>query len=234
MTDPAKIAWVTIEGSGRHNLLTVDAIRRLIAVVEALGHSSPSVVLLKGRGSFSAGADLAEISDMTSAEFTALLDLELNLCDLLEALPCPTVAVVEGLCQGSGAELALACDLRIAARSARFALPETAAGFPAPVHRLARAVPAAVAADIVFTGRRLDAVEGLRVGLYSRVVADDELGSDAGRLADRLAAARVGALRTTKDWLARAYAGESVQREELRAMSGSIFADWKASQARKA
>lgn len=224
--DSDEVAWLSIDGRGRHNLLDAAAIAELNETLDRLIVAPPRVVLVVGGTSFSAGADLAELGSMTPETFGAYLAAELDLFDKVERLPCPTVAVVSGRCQGSGAELALACDLRVAGTSATFSLPEVAAGFPAPVHRLARLLPAGLATELVYTGRRLSAREAADVHLFNQVVADDEL-LDAARLwGDRLAATAPAAMTTTKEWLARAYAGEPVSREEVERLSASIFSAW--------
>ncbi|SEG48183.1 short chain enoyl-CoA hydratase [Thermomonospora echinospora] len=221
------IAWVRIEGSGPHNLLDVGALSALTRKLAPFLDAPPAAVMLHGGESFSAGADLTELGRMTAEEFAGLLDAELDLYELVERLPCPTVAVIRKWCQGSAAELALACDMRIAGESARFCLPEVAAGFPAPVHRLAQLVLPGVATELVLTGRRMGAGEAAKAGLYTQVVPDAELDAAARRLAERLAGLpSPAAVATTKAWLRQARAGEPFDRADLRARATSIFSDW--------
>ena len=110
----------------------------------------------------------------------ALRGLIVELKETFEAIaniPAPTVAAIEGACTGGGLELALACDLRVAAKSAFMSLPETHVGLLPDVGgtvRLSRAIGRARATDIVLSGRRVTAPEALEWGLVNRVTADSE------------------------------------------------------------
>jgi enoyl-CoA hydratase len=118
-----------------------------------------------------------------------------------ELLPLPVIAAVNGHALGGGLELAMACDLRIAARSARFGQPEILLGnVPGwgGTQRLPRLVGVGRATELIFTGDQLSAEEAYRIGLVQRVVADDQVVSEALALAKRLAAHNVVALAGAK------------------------------------
>ena len=102
----------------------------------------------------------------------------------------PVIAAINGFCLGGGMELALACDLRIAAEGARFGQPDVTRGFfpgGGAAVRLPRAIPRALAMDMLLTGEPIDAATALRWGLVSRVVPDDELVTTALGLARKIA-----------------------------------------------
>jgi enoyl-CoA hydratase/carnithine racemase len=121
--------------------------------------------------------------------------------DAIEAFPTPVVAAVAGPALAGGAELALACDIRVASERAAFGFPEVALGiFPgagAPV-RLPRLLGAAVARDLLFTGRRVEANEAARLGLVHEVVAPEHLERSALDRAELIARQAPLAIRALK------------------------------------
>src|SRR5256886_13943821 len=111
--------------------------------------------------------------------------------DAVRALATPLVAAVSGWCLGGGCELAMACDLIVAAESAKFGQPETGVGIipgAGGTQRLARAVGKAVAMDVILSGRTLGAREALAAGLVARVVAREAWLEEALRTARSIAA----------------------------------------------
>lgn len=119
----------------------------------------------------------------------------------LEQLPAPVVVGIDGAALGGGTELALACDIRIAAADATLGLPETKLGiFPGGggTQRLARSVGHTVAMDLMMSGRRIDGEEAGRIGLVSRVVGPGEATAAARALAAELAAGPTEAIRAIK------------------------------------
>ncbi len=128
-------------------------------------------------GVFSAGADLKERAGMTAEQAEAFVDRLRNAFTALAALALPTVAAIEGAALGGGLELALACDLRVAGAEARLGLPETSLAIipgAGGTQRLPRLVGPARAKDLIFTGRRIGAVEALRMGLVDRVAEEGQ------------------------------------------------------------
>src|SRR5438046_6624247 len=133
--------------------------------------------------------------------FRANTRLLTSLFNDLEALEKPLIAAINGTCVGGGLELALACDLRIAARSARFGLPENNLGLIPGIggcSRLVKLVGFGRAKELVLTGEIITADEAHRLGLLSRVVDDTALASEARALASRLAAKAPQALGLAK------------------------------------
>ncbi len=139
------------------------------------------VVVVEGRGrSFCAGADVSvfrgEPGEGVSVRDRA--DAGRRMAEALEAMRPITVARIQGHCVGGGVVLAAGCDLRVAAESARFSIPEVALGIPLAwggIPRLIREVGAPAARDLVMTCRSVGAHEAQRLGLVQRVVADEEL-----------------------------------------------------------
>jgi methylglutaconyl-CoA hydratase len=171
--------------------------------------SGVRVVALRGAGQdFCAGMDLREL--LASAEQSVEQNREAalrfgRLFGRMRALPKPVVAVVRGRALAGGCGLATASDLVLAAESARFGYPEVQRGFvPALVlNMLRRAVGEKIAFDLAATGRQLSAREAERVGLVSRVAADDALDAEATALLGALAGFSATALALTKQQLYR-------------------------------
>eukprot|EP00798_Chlamydomonas_sp_ICE-L_P002280 gene2280-8548_t len=146
-----------------------------------LGKTSMLVAPLKRAfppGVFCAGADLKERAGMTlgeTSEFVASLNRAFT---ALQALPMPTIALVEGLALGGGAEMALACDFRVLSEGAIFAFPETRLGIipgAGGTQRLPRLIGPARAKELIFTGRRIEAFEALQIGLAEHVAKEDDV-----------------------------------------------------------
>ncbi len=162
-------------------------------------------VVLTGAGTkaFCAGADIKErsASEPRPAEFIAAQRRAHALFRAIEALAQPTIAAINGFAFGGGTELALACDLRIAAQSASLGLTEVNLGvIPAGggTQRLARLVGAGRAKELIFTGERVAAARAAEIGLVNRVVPDADLAAAAATLAAQLAAKPPLALRFAK------------------------------------
>lgn len=177
-------------------------------VLDALGRADLDagvhVVALRGAGSdFCAGMDLNEL--LASADKTAEENRRaaLHFAEIfvrMRRLPKPIVAVVRGRALAGGCGLATACDIVLAAESAKFGYPEVQRGFvPAIVMTLLkRAVGEKVAFDLAATGRILEASEGAALGLVSRVYEDSDFDDQVGEVLRALAAASASALALTK------------------------------------
>lgn len=166
-----------------------------------------AVLVLRGEGrAFCAGADLSEFGSAPSATIAQQVRWERDVWGLLLGLPQPCIAALHGHVLGSGMEIALCCDLRLAAPSAQFGLPETGLGFiPAAgaTQTLPRTVPLGVALDMLMRGRRLSAQEAYDLGLVHQVVPEAMLLAEALALAQRLASQPQSALRLAKEAVVR-------------------------------
>jgi enoyl-CoA hydratase/carnithine racemase len=161
-----------------------------------------AVVLYGGPKLFAAGADVKEMAGMT---YQDMVRASVNLQDAFTAvarIPQPTIAAVTGYALGGGCELAMCCDLRIAADDARLGQPEILLGIipgAGGTQRLPRLVGVSRAKEIVMTGRFVDAAEALQIGLVNQVVPAADTYTAAMDLARRLARGPALALRAAKE-----------------------------------
>lgn len=147
------------------------------------------VLAAEGKRGFCAGRDLVEAGGSQSPRGERpMKGVQRNVFEAIYECCKPTVAAVFGYTLGGGAELALACDIRLAAVSLQFGLPEVTVGMGANFASvmLPRLLPMAIAMDLLYTGRRMRADEALRVGLVNAAVADDDLRDSALRYARSL------------------------------------------------
>lgn len=193
---PDGVALVRLDRP-KMNALSTGLLAQLAEEVSSLASDPPgAAVVWGGPRIFAAGADVKEFIDPASAlpssERAALVGAAFRgALDALASLPVPTVAAVNGYALGGGCELALACDLRVAGRDARFGQPEILLGIipgGGGTQRLGRLIGPARAKDLVLTGRQVDAEEAYRLGLVDRVVEAEEALDRALELAAGLAA----------------------------------------------
>ena len=198
------LAWITIERESVMNCLSFPTLKRLRTLCRELREDlALRCILFTGRGdkAFCAGADLKERRTMPAERVPLFVRNIRALMDDVEALPQPTIAVVNGFAFGGGAELALVCDLRVAATLAQFALPETGlAIIPAAggTQRLPRLIGKGRAKDLILTGRRVGAEEAERIGLVNRVAPASGLRACALELAGVISANGPVAMRAAK------------------------------------
>jgi cyclohexa-1,5-dienecarbonyl-CoA hydratase len=194
------------------NILTQALLADLRAVlIERAADPTLRVLVLSARGKhFSAGASVEEhLPGVVETMIPEFMQTILA----LESFPAPVVVAVHGRCLGGAMELALAGDIVIAAEGALFGTPEIRLGVlpPAACVQLPRLVPAGLAAELIFTGRSIDAEAARAGGLVSRVVSTDALDGEVTRLAESIAANSAAALRSAKKAL-KAGAGRTDER----------------------
>ena len=206
------IAVLTLNRPDVRNAIDDALLDALLASVRSLGDDpSARVVILRGAGltAFSAGMDLRERAGFSDEQLADQHERVVALTTGLAELPMPTIAAVEGFCLAGGFELALACDLIVAASDAQFGLPETHVGiFPGggAARLLTWAVGAARARDLILTGRRLSGSEAELWGLVARVAEPGEAFAAALALACEVAAAAPLGLRGAKGAIRGAHA----------------------------
>jgi len=157
-------------------------------------------------GMFSGGADIRELDGLDAGGCAAFIALGQGLFSRMGALPKPIIAAINGACVGGGMELSLACDLRIAAQSARFGQPEVNLGVVSGwggTQRLPRLVGKTRGLEMLMLGEQISADEALAMGLVNRVVPDDMLMAEVTALAKRLAAKSPLALAKVKETVER-------------------------------
>jgi enoyl-CoA hydratase len=190
---------VTLRRPEARNAINAAMVRELHDVCATL-EDRPRLLLLTGDGgTFAAGADIAELRERGRDQ--ALRGINSRLFDRIARLPLPTVAAVDGHALGGGAELAYACDVRLATPAATFGNPEPGLGILAAAGacwRLRELVGASVAKQVLLAGRRLDADDAYRLGLVAEIVPAGELLERAHALLDRMARSGPLALRLTK------------------------------------
>jgi len=186
------IATVLLDRPEKNNAISMEMRADFRALADELyANESVRVAIITGGGkAFSVGADVSTFeTDWNTPVFRANTRLLTNFFNELEALEKPVIAAINGTCVGGGLELAMACDLRVAARSARFGLPENNLGLIPGVggcSRLVKLVGFGRAKELVLTGEIITAEDALRHGLVNRVVDDGALGTEARALAERL------------------------------------------------
>ncbi|PPK94592.1 enoyl-CoA hydratase [Kineococcus xinjiangensis] len=174
----------------------VDALHALCAELE---REPRPLVLTGGEGIFASGADIRQLRERRRDD--ALRGINSAVFDRVAKLPMPTVAAVDGHALGGGAELAYACDFRVATTRARFGNPETGLGIMAAAGatwRLRELVGEPLAREILLAGRILDAPESLAAHLVTEVVQPEDLLPAADRLVDRILRNGGLAVRLTK------------------------------------
>ena len=186
------LAVLTLNRSQVLNALGVNICTEIISAAETLSaDTSVRVVILTGAGekAFCAGADLKERQGKSEEELRAHNRKIFRAVQAISALPVPVIGAINGYALGGGCELALACDLRIAAETAFFGLTEVTLGIiPAAggTQRLPRLIGRARAKELIFTGKRIDARRAEAIGLVNAVVPAAELLPEARRWADLL------------------------------------------------
>lgn len=159
------------------NAISSEVLRQVRAAFEALQDNLPGAVVITGGDRFfAAGADITEFQGPEEAR--TIGGLFLDATNAIAALPRPVIASIAGFALGGGCELALACDFRIAASTAKLGQPEILLGIipgGGGTQRLARLVGPSRAKDLIFSGRQVKAPEALQMGLVDRVAEPEEL-----------------------------------------------------------
>ena len=207
------VATITLHRPDRGNGLTTELKERLLDALAKVGSdASVRAVVLTGSGrAFCVGQDLGEHADALRRDAsTAFETVERHynpIVTLLAGMPKPVIAAINGACVGAGLGFALACDLRIAADTAKFGTAFMGIGLTCDSGlsaTLALAVGAARASELVLLGEPFSAEQALAWGLIGRIVPADELGSAAAELAGRLAEGPTAAYAEAKRALAAA------------------------------
>ncbi|XP_036877703.2 enoyl-CoA hydratase domain-containing protein 2, mitochondrial isoform X6 [Manis javanica] len=173
---------VLVSQAGKY--LMVFPVQLLEALAQLREDQQVRVLLFRSgvKGVFCAGADLKEREQMSEAEVGVFIHRLRGLMNEIAAFPAPTIAAMDGFALGGGLELALACDLRVAASSAVMGLIETTRGLlpgAGGTQRLPRCLGVALAKELIFTGRRLSGAQAQALGLVNHAVAPNEEGDAA-------------------------------------------------------
>jgi enoyl-CoA hydratase len=212
--------FILTEVKGRVALITLNRLKQLNALnarlMQELGDALHAfdadaaigaIVIAGGEKAFAAGADIAAMKDWNFLDVYRD-DYITRDWEHIRNVRKPVIAAVSGYALGGGCELAMMCDIVIAARGAKFGQPEINLGtFPGAggTQRLPRAVGKAKAMDLILTARMMDADEAERAGLVSRVVPDDRLLEEALAVAAKIASFSTPAVMMAKEAVNRAY-----------------------------
>ncbi|UOT00664.1 enoyl-CoA hydratase-related protein [Xanthomonas arboricola] len=219
IADHASVRTITVNRPDKLNALNQETLRALDnAFAEAASADDIRVVILTGAGpkAFVAGADIAEMRNLSAMQGREFSLLGQQLMRRIERMPKPVIAMVNGFALGGGLELAMACHLRIAASSARLGQPEINLGLIpgfGGTQRLLRLTGRAAALELCLLGLPIDAARAFQLGLVNRVVEPEALQDETLALAQRLAAAAPLALRGILD--AVVFGGECAIEEGL-------------------
>lgn len=194
--------------SGRRaNAMHIALVSELLDTVRRLHDDATlRVLVIRGAGTvFSGGADLGPFLEMDEQQYRTYIETEFALFDAIEGLPFITIAALEGPCLGNAAEMALACDYRLASSTSRFGLAETRIGFQGPADRITKYVGIGLAKKLLYAGEIIIAGEAEALGLVTEVVEPERLDERVAAFAAECAALPAVAIRATKRNLARAY-----------------------------
>lgn len=203
VTRSGSTAVIELNRPDKLNALSPAVLNRFVEVCRHLARDDDlRVVVLRGAGrGFSAGADLPAFESAFAAGDASIADLGRLASDALWRLPQITIAAIHGHCVGGALVLAACCDLRLAADSARFSIPEIDAGIPLAwggMEHLYRLIGETRTTELVLTCRPFDAEEALAAGFLTRIVAADALDSAVDRLSTETARKARAVLRSVK------------------------------------
>jgi len=170
----------------RQTLMEIDE-----ALTSAFNDENVKVIVITGSGNkaFVAGADIAEMKNMTPIEAVEFSKLGQKVFRYIEMAKKPVIAAINGYALGGGLELAMACDIRIASKNAKFGQPEVGLGIIpgfAGTQRLPRLVGISKAKELIFTGDMINADEAYRIGLVSKIVEEPDLMNEVFELAKKI------------------------------------------------
>ncbi|MBF83905.1 MAG: hypothetical protein CL489_05450 [Acidobacteria bacterium] len=184
------VAVLTFDRPEVRNALNLETVREgEVALTDLAADAAVGALIVTGAGdkAFVSGADISDLRERTRDE--GLAGINSSFFAAVERFPRPTIAAVNGYALGGGCELALACDLRIAAETAKFGQPELGLGIipgAGATQRLPRVVGLGRAKHLILTGETIDAAQALAIGLVSAVVPAGELHTKAQDLARRV------------------------------------------------
>ncbi len=187
------VAQITINRPGVLNAMSENTLTMLEEIVDRVGEDDDiRAVVFTGAGdkAFVAGADISELKDLDSESGRKFSERGQKLYRKIELLPKATIAAVNGFALGGGCELAMSCDIRVAAENARFGQPEINLGIIpgyGGTQRFTRLVGYGKAAELIMTGNMIDASKAAKLGLVERLVPEGSALKEATDLARQIA-----------------------------------------------
>lgn len=203
-----RIGIVKINRPDVLNAVNVETICEVEDAVREFGEDDKiAVIVITGEGkSFVSGSDVSRLAKMDSLAAREYSQIGQRVLSFIENLEKPVIAAVNGYALGSGCELAMACDMRVASEKAKFGQPEVKLGLipgHAGTQRLARLVGLGRAKELIFTGDLIDAHEALRIGLVNKVVPPEKLMEETKAIAQKIIDVGPTAVRLAKTVLNR-------------------------------
>jgi len=206
------IATIVINRPEKRNALNKATRLELLEIMEEIRtDTNLRVAILTGAGdkAFISGSDINELKEMTPIDmYNFTTTLAQQLYTDFGNIDIPVIAMINGLCIGGGCEIAMACDIRIAADTAKFAQPEVLIGIipgSGATQRLPRLVGMGKAKELIYTGNMIDAKEAERIGLINRAVPPDRLKDEVWNLARNIAGKSPVIIRMAKKALNRSF-----------------------------
>lgn len=205
-----KLAVITVNRPQALNALNMDVLDEMTDAFTAIRTDQEvQAVIVTGEGrSFVAGADIAEMSKLNALEGRYMMEKGHRLMNMIESLPKPVIAAINGFALGGGCELAMACDIRLASEKAKFGQPEVGLGIIpgfGGTQRLSRLVGKGMAKYLILTAGMIDAAEALRIGLVERVLPPDQLAEEAEKTARAIMSKAPVAVATAKNAIDNGY-----------------------------
>jgi enoyl-CoA hydratase len=209
-TSDGPVGIVTLNRPRQLNALAGPLLRELVDALEQHDADAAirAIVVTGGPTVFAAGADIKEMADASAVDM--LLRDSIGLFDRVRRIGKPLIAAVAGYALGGGCELAMLCDIIIAAENARFGQPEINIGLipgAGGTQRLTRTLGKYLATDLILTGRMIGAEEALRHGLAARIVPQELIVSEAVRLGKQISEKPPISVRLAKQAITRAFEG---------------------------
>jgi enoyl-CoA hydratase len=207
--EAGRIAHVTVNNPDKRNALGIAGKKALAAAFVKLARDKDlRVAVLTGAGerSFMAGADIAEMKDITPKKAHDVHEWVHRACDAIRSLPVPVIARVNGYCFGAGMEIAASCDLRVGVTTAKFGMPEVRFGIPSGMEAclLPQLIGWGKTRELVYTGDHLSAEEAYRCGFLEKLVEPAGLDDGVAQWIASILAAGPRAIRLQKklvrDW----------------------------------
>ncbi|PKN72992.1 MAG: crotonase [Deltaproteobacteria bacterium HGW-Deltaproteobacteria-10] len=198
------IAVITFNRPKALNAMNAETMNELLeAATICKKDDSIKALILTGSGekAFVAGADIAQMQNFAVPDALKFLELGHETLRLIETIPKPSIAAVNGFALGGGTEIALACDMRFAAENAVFGVPEILIGLIpgwGGTQRLPRLVGMGIAKEIIMSGVQIDARRAYEIGLVNKVVPADKLQEETAKFAKKLASMPAFALKMAK------------------------------------
>ncbi len=184
-----RIAYITLNRPEKRNALSMEMLNALCDAMDEASKPEVGAVVMRGNGKcFSAGHDLREIAESEEKTVRTIFENCYRLMRKIRLIPKPVIAKVHGYAVAAGCQLVAACDMAVAAESAKFSLPGVKIGLfcTTPLAVVSRVVGRKKAFEMAFTGEMLDAREAERMGLVNRVVRDEELERETFELAKKV------------------------------------------------